>query len=197
MAPGKIASIFPAIFPVRDAKWGDDITSLYGKKNWLESKKLYDAIFSEQVIDFNFLSTIKKISVQNSEIKNYRNEKNSQSFPRPSSEYIESPIDLNKHLIKNGAATFMVRAQGDSMNEYNIGDHAICIVDRSIRPSENDIVIATIGGEFMLGCLKHGPNGFMIKKKKEFSGLEKTYFIEEEESEIIGVVTSSITKHYF
>jgi len=197
MAPGKIASIFPAIFPVRDAKWGDDITSLYGKKNWLESKKLYDAIFSEQVIDFNFLSTIKKISVQNPEIKNYRNEKNSQSFPGPSSEYIESPIDLNKHLIKNGAATFMVRAQGDSMNEYNIGDHAICIVDRSIRPSENDIVIATIGGEFMLGCLKLGPNGFMIKKKKEFSGLEQTYFIEEEENEIIGVVTNSITKHYF
>ena len=30
--PGMIDSIFPAIFPVRDAKWGDDITSLYSKK---------------------------------------------------------------------------------------------------------------------------------------------------------------------
>jgi DNA polymerase V len=33
-------------------------------------------------------------------------------FPSPASDYIESPIDLNKHLVKNGAATFLVRAQG-------------------------------------------------------------------------------------
>ena len=141
------------------------------------------------------MSTIKKISVQIPEIKNYRNEKNSQSFPSPSSDYIENPINLDKHLIKNKRATFMVRAQGNSMNEHNIGHGDTCIVDRSIRPAQNDIVVATIGGEFILGCLKRGPNGFEIKKKIEFSGLEKTYFIEEEESEIIGVVTSTITKH--
>ena len=36
-------------------------------------------------------------------------------FPSPASDYMVSPIDLNKHLIKNGAATFLVRAQGQSM----------------------------------------------------------------------------------
>lgn len=195
MSPGMISSIFPARFPERDAKWGDDITSLYGKKNWFESKRLCDAIFGEQVIDFNFLSTIKKISVQIPEIKNYRYEKSSQSFPCPSSEYIENPINLNKYLIKNERATFIVRVQGNSMNEHNIGHNDTCIVDRSIRPEENNIVVAHIGGEFILGCLKRGPNGFEIKKKKQFSGLEETYYLEEEESEIIGVVTSTITKH--
>ena len=193
--PGMIDSIFPAIFPVRDAKWGDDITSLYSKKNWFESKKLCDAIFSEQVIDFNFLLTIKKISVQIPELKNYRNKKNSQSFQSASSEYIENRINLNKHLIKNERATFMVRASGDVMNGHNIGDNDTCIVDRSIRPKENNIVVATIGGEFILGCLKRGPNGFEIKQKKHLYGLEKTFVLEEEESEIIGVVINSITKH--
>ena len=198
-APGMISSIFPVRFPIRDAikksKYRHQLDSLYGKKNWFESKKLCDAIFNEQVIDFDFLSTIKNISEQIPEIKNYRHEKSSQSFPRPPSDYIEEPINLNKYLIKNERETFIVRVQGDSMNEHNIGHNDTCIIDKSIRPVENHIVVATIGGEFILGCLKRGPNGFEIKKKTVPYGLEKTYFLEEEESEIIGVVTNSITKH--
>ena len=54
-------------------------------------------------------------------------------FPSPASDYIESPIDLNKHLIKNGAATFLVRAQGQSMVGSGITDQAVLIVDRSIN----------------------------------------------------------------
>ena len=30
-------------------------------------------------------------------------------FPSPASDYIESPIDLNKHLIKKGEAPFFIR----------------------------------------------------------------------------------------
>ena len=50
-------------------------------------------------------------------------------FPSPASDYIESPIDLNKHLIKNGAATFLVRAQGQSMVGSGITDQAVLVVD--------------------------------------------------------------------
>ena len=53
-------------------------------------------------------------------------------FPSPANDYLESPIDLNQYLIKNGAATFLIRVSGDSMIHANIGDQAILIVDRSI-----------------------------------------------------------------
>ena len=59
-------------------------------------------------------------------------------FPSPASDYIESPIDLNKHLIKNGAATFLVRAQGQSMVGSGITDQAVLV---SIEVSNHLIIV--------------------------------------------------------
>ena len=39
----------------------------------------------------------------------------SAGFPSPADDYLEGNLDLNKHLIKHKAATFFVRASGDSM----------------------------------------------------------------------------------
>jgi DNA polymerase V len=78
-------------------------------------------------------------------------------FPSPASDYIESPIDLNKHLIKNGAATFLVRAQGQSMIGSGITDQAVLVVDRSVKPVHNSIVVASIDGEFVCKRLKLKP----------------------------------------
>ena len=72
-------------------------------------------------------------------------------FPSPANDYLESPIDLNQYLIKNGAATFLVRVSGDSMLDANIGDQAILIVDRSlIKPKHGSIVVASLDGEFRM-----------------------------------------------
>ena len=191
------------IFPIRDTKYKGKywIDSLYGEKNWFESKKLCDAIFSEKAIDFNFLSTIKNISGQIPEIKSYSERISSQFRP---SEYIKTPIDLNKRLIKNAGATFLIRAQVDSMKQHNIHFGDIAIVDRSIRAAKNDIVVASKKGELILGCLTCGPNGFQIKKKKGISAQipggemiehEETILIDNEANGIIGVVTSTITEH--
>ena len=54
-------------------------------------------------------------------------------FPSPASDFIESPIDLNEYLIKNNAATFLVRVSGKSMIGAGINDGATLIIDRSIK----------------------------------------------------------------
>jgi SOS-response transcriptional repressor LexA len=41
-------------------------------------------------------------------------------FPSPAQDYIERALDLNELLIKQPAATYFVRAQGDSMIEAGI-----------------------------------------------------------------------------
>ncbi len=65
----------------------------------------------------------------------------------PADDHLEAELDLNEHLIKHPAATFFVRAKGDSMQEAGIFDNDILIVDRSLTPQNNDVVIAAVAGE--------------------------------------------------
>jgi DNA polymerase V len=68
-------------------------------------------------------------------------------FPSPADDYIESQLDLNEYLIKHKAATFFFRVQGDSMAGANIHNGSLLIVDRSVQPKHNDIVVALVNGE--------------------------------------------------
>lgn len=68
-------------------------------------------------------------------------------FPSPADDYIESAIDLNKHIIKRPAATFFARASGSSMLQIGILDGDLIVVDRSVTPEQDSVVIASIDGE--------------------------------------------------
>lgn len=68
-------------------------------------------------------------------------------FPSPADDYIEADIDLNQHLIKHPQASFLARANGDSMLELGIKDKDLLIVDRAIKPRQGDVVIAALNGE--------------------------------------------------
>ena len=67
-------------------------------------------------------------------------------WPSPADDYIERPIDLNEYLVSNAAATYLVRASGDSMINAGINDGAILVVDRSVEPQHGKIVIASVNG---------------------------------------------------
>ena len=75
-------------------------------------------------------------------------------FPSPADDYIEDKLDLNELIIKHPAATFFVRASGHSMKNAGIFDGDLLIVDRSITPEHNHIVIAAIDGELTVKRLK-------------------------------------------
>lgn len=68
-------------------------------------------------------------------------------FPSPGDDYVECYLDLNTHLIKHPAATFMVAAAGDSMTDAGIHSGDLLIVDRSLEARHGSIVIAAIDGE--------------------------------------------------
>jgi len=76
-------------------------------------------------------------------------------FPSPAEEYIEGErLDLNEHLIRHPAATFVVRVRGDSMRGAGIESGDYLIVDRSLEPADGKVVVAVVDGELTLKRLR-------------------------------------------
>lgn len=68
-------------------------------------------------------------------------------FPSPADDFIEEEIDLQRLLIANRPATFLVRVSGDSMILARLFDGDLAVVDRSLTPRNGDIVVVDIDGE--------------------------------------------------
>ena len=68
-------------------------------------------------------------------------------FPSPADDFIEEEIDLQRLLIANRPATFLVRVAGDSMLLARLHDGDLAVVDRSLSPRNGDIVVVDIDGE--------------------------------------------------
>lgn len=90
-------------------------------------------------------------------------------FPSPADDYLELDLDLNQYLIKHPAATFFVRAEGDSMRGIGILPGDLLIVDKSLMPKDNSIVLAVINGEFTVKRLKIvAGKGFLCPANKNY-----------------------------
>ena len=78
----------------------------------------------------------------------------SAGFPSPADDYVESALDLNAYLVRNPAATFMVKVSGDSMTGAGIVDGDILVVDRSEEAVHGRIVVAVLDGEWTVKRLQ-------------------------------------------
>ncbi|WP_370691439.1 LexA family protein [Methylicorpusculum sp.] len=75
-------------------------------------------------------------------------------FPSPADDYIEKTLDLNELLVQRPAATFFVRAEGESMLGAGIHPNDILVVDRSLEPVTGKIIICALNGELTVKRLK-------------------------------------------
>ncbi|WP_196806464.1 LexA family protein [Methylobacter luteus] len=75
-------------------------------------------------------------------------------FPSPADDYIEKTLDLNELLVKKPAATFFVRAEGESMLGAGIHPNDILVVDRSLEPVAGKVVICALNGALTVKRLK-------------------------------------------
>lgn len=116
----------------------------------------------------------------------------SAGFPSPAEDFIERKLDLNEYLIKNPTATFFVKVSGHSMINAGIYDGDILIVDRSLEPANNKIVIGVVNGEFTVKrLLKKNNKLFLMPENTDFKPIEINELMD---VVIWGVVTYTIRK---
>lgn len=94
-------------------------------------------------------------------------------FPSPADDYLENKLDLNKLLIRNASATFFARVRGKSMQDIGIHDGDILIIDKSLEPKLNSVLICFIDGEFTVKRLKKVNNElYLMPENKDFEPIK-------------------------
>jgi len=83
-------------------------------------------------------------------------------FPSPAEDYVDQRLDLNEHLVRNPAATYFIRVQGDSMRGAGIASGDLLVVDRSVEPRPGHVVVAAVDGDLTVKRLKRLGGGLAL-----------------------------------
>jgi DNA polymerase V len=110
-------------------------------------------------------------------------------FASPAQGYEEEGIDLNRLLIRNPPATIFVRLDSGDLEALGLARGVILIVDRSIVPAANALVMLRHEGQFLCRLLTFKGG------KAEFTNGKDRFNPIDDETEIIGTVTAAINTY--
>ncbi len=114
-------------------------------------------------------------------------------FPSPAEDFTELSISLDQLLVKNPPATFMAYAEGESMINMGIHHGDIIIVDRSLSPRNEDIIVAVLEGEFLIKQFSN--TGDKIRLIPHNSKYPIIYIKEDSDFQVWGVIVHSIRSY--
>lgn len=113
-------------------------------------------------------------------------------FPSPAENYIEQVCDLNELCITNEAATYFVRADGDSMTGDRIAPGDVLIVDCSREAADGKIVVVWLNGEHTVKRIHYAtPLIILMPSNPNYAPI---YVQPGDDFRIFGVVTFVIQK---
>ncbi len=116
-------------------------------------------------------------------------------FPSPAEDYVEGHLDLNTHLIRRPAATFIVRVQGDSMTGAGIFSGDLLVVDRAVRARRGHVVIALVGGDLTVKRLGGRPGSWLLEAAHpDYPPIELAAMDEDGDAAIWGVAVGVVRK---
>lgn len=114
-------------------------------------------------------------------------------FPSPAEDYKRQSLDFNRDMIRHPESTFYGRVDGDSMIEAGISHGDIAVIDRSLIPSDGDVVVAFVNNEFTIKFLDltHKSEGY-IELRPANSNFAPIRITQLDNFQVWGVVTWTI-----
>ncbi|WP_254276692.1 LexA family transcriptional regulator [Halomonas sp. 3H] len=107
-------------------------------------------------------------------------------FPSPADDHLEAEVDLHAYVVKRPAATYFVRAEGDSMVGDGIHDGDLLVVDRSLEPLPGRVIVIALEGEPTVKRLeRRGGHVCLVASNPRFAPIP----LAGRECEVWGVVT--------
>lgn len=85
-------------------------------------------------------------------------------FPSPATDHLESRLNLHDYVVKHPVSTFFSQVKGESENALGLRDGDILVIDRSLAPRQNSLVVAEIDGEFRVCRLLNNKGGWFFEK---------------------------------
>lgn len=112
-------------------------------------------------------------------------------FPSPALDYLENKLDVVDYLIQHPSATFFAIARGTSMSR-KIDDGDLLVIDRSVAPTGNKIVLAVVEGNFTVKTIKKYRGKIYLIPDSEDSSHKPTEVTEAMDFRVWGVITKII-----
>lgn len=115
-------------------------------------------------------------------------------FKSPAQDYEQEELDLNKRYVVNRPATyfFTVGKHYDSMVDAGIFPGGVVIVDCSLKPKHNAIVVAAVDDEWVVKRLYKRGGKIMLLSENRDKGYSPIEFEEGQELQIFGVARTAI-----
>jgi len=123
---------------------------------------------------------------------NYFDSGISAGFPSPAADFLSSELNIHDYIITNPSSTFCVKVSGDSMIGAGINSGDIIVIDRSIKPSQNHIILCSLEGDFLIKRLRIiNKKIYLIPENPQYQAILVDKY---KNFEISGVVIAAVKK---
>lgn len=113
-------------------------------------------------------------------------------IPTPAEEQLLSTMSFDHFLVNRPERSYLLKVRGDSMVEAGIRDGDLVVIEKGVLPSERDIVVAEVDGEFTLKYLRKKEGQFyLMPANREYSPIYP-----QDNLTIFGIVVSVIRKYH-